>query len=185
MNLKNARRFPVVSLGAEYLTIGYLLRRNILAYKAPPNQEGYDLICINPDPRQQSKAIRVQVKSRYASDSNRGVMLREAKLEATDFVVLVFLNIGFFYRRKAVREGSGAPEFFTLPVDIVRSLYSKTKAGWERVLTKGVDLEAYRGENGFELIATALQIPYPGDETSTELRTTMQPLRPSSKSSVT
>lgn len=166
MNLKDARRFPVVSLGAEYLTIGYLLRRNILAYKAPPNQEGYDLICINPDPRQRSQALKVQVKSRYASDSNRGVMLREAKLQATDFVVFVFLNIGYFYRRKPVREGARAPEFFTLPVDVVRSLYSKTKGGWERVLTKGVDLEAYRDERGFELIANALSISYPGSDSS-------------------
>jgi hypothetical protein len=109
VSLKDARRFPVVSLGAEYLTIGYLLRRNILAYKAPPNQEGYDLICINPDPHKQSQAIRVQVKSRYASDSNHGVVLREAKLAATDFVVFVFLNIGYFYRRKPVREGIKTP----------------------------------------------------------------------------
>jgi len=31
--------------------MGYLMRRNILAYKAPSNNEGYDLICIHPDPR--------------------------------------------------------------------------------------------------------------------------------------
>ena len=77
--------------------------------KAPPKQEGYDLICINPDPRKQSQAIRVQVKSRYASDSNGAVMLREAKLEAADFVILAFLNIGYFYKRRPVREGAAAP----------------------------------------------------------------------------
>ena len=49
------------------------VRRNILAYKAPPNNEGYDLICIHPDPRRATKQVRVQVKSRYATDSNRGV----------------------------------------------------------------------------------------------------------------
>jgi hypothetical protein len=43
-------RLPVVSLGAEHLTIGYLMRRNILAYKAPPNNQRYDLICIHPEP---------------------------------------------------------------------------------------------------------------------------------------
>jgi hypothetical protein len=41
-------RFPVISLGAEYLVMGHLMRRNILVYKAPPNNEGYDLICIHP-----------------------------------------------------------------------------------------------------------------------------------------
>jgi hypothetical protein len=103
------------------------------------------------------------VKSRYASDSNGAVMLREAKLEAADFVILVFLNIGYFYKRKPVREGAAAPEFFTLPVAVARGLYSKTKGGWERALTKGVDLEAYRDEKGFDLIAAALGIPYPGE----------------------
>ena len=41
-------RLPVVSAGAEFLVMGHLMRRNILAYKAPPNNEGYDLICIHP-----------------------------------------------------------------------------------------------------------------------------------------
>ena len=56
-------RFPVVSHSAEYLVMGYLMRRNILAYKAPPNNEGYDLICIHPDPRRVTKQIRVQDKA--------------------------------------------------------------------------------------------------------------------------
>jgi len=42
---------PVVSASAEYLVMGNLMPRNILAYKAPPRNEGYDLICIHPDPR--------------------------------------------------------------------------------------------------------------------------------------
>jgi len=61
-------RFPVVSLSAEYLVMGYLLRRNILTYKAPPGNEGYDLICIHPDPRKAARQVRVQVKSRMATD---------------------------------------------------------------------------------------------------------------------
>jgi hypothetical protein len=48
---KDILRLPVVSAGAEYLVIGYLMRRNILTYKAPMNNEGHDLICIHPDPR--------------------------------------------------------------------------------------------------------------------------------------
>jgi hypothetical protein len=65
-------RYPVVSLAAEYLTMGYLLRRNILSYKAPPNNEGYDLICIHPDSRVSGRQIRIQVKSRLATDNDRG-----------------------------------------------------------------------------------------------------------------
>ena len=48
-------RFPVLSEGAEYLVMGHLMRRNILTYKAPPMNEGYDLICIHPDPRRDWK----------------------------------------------------------------------------------------------------------------------------------
>jgi len=69
-------RLPVVSAGAEYLVMGNLMRRNILAYKAPPNNEGYDLICIHPNPRYKPKRsqlaqVRIQVKSRYATDCDR------------------------------------------------------------------------------------------------------------------
>jgi hypothetical protein len=49
-------RLPVVSASAEFLVMGYLMRRNILAYKAPPNNEGYDLICIHPDPATNRRA---------------------------------------------------------------------------------------------------------------------------------
>jgi hypothetical protein len=52
--------------------MGHLMRRNILTYKAPPNNEGYDLICIHPDPRVSAKQVRVQVKSRLATDCDRG-----------------------------------------------------------------------------------------------------------------
>src|SRR3989304_4809838 len=102
MGNKDARRYPVVSLGAEHLVIGHLMRRNILAYKAPPNNEGYDLICIHPDPRHnrntgEPSQVRVQVKSRYATDCDRGFPVKEASFEAFDFLIVAFLNIGRFF----------------------------------------------------------------------------------------
>lgn len=162
MPLETALRLPVVSLAAEYLAMGQLLRRNILTYKAPPNQEGYDLLCINPDPTVHSRVVRVQVKSRYASDSNRSFMVKKEKLAGADYVVVVFLNIGYFYRRQPVREGIQPPEFYTLPVSLVRRLHSASAAGWERVLTRGVNLDRYRDDRGFEQIAKKLRVPYPG-----------------------
>jgi len=93
---KSFLRFPVISHGAELLVQGYLMRRNILTYKAPPNNEGYDLICINPNPRIKGKQIRVQVKSRYQTDCDRGVPIKESNLDAFDYVIVAFLNIGFF-----------------------------------------------------------------------------------------
>ena len=95
-------RLPVVSASAEFLVMGHLMRRNVLAYKAPPNNEGYDLICIHPDPRHRPQGdeaaqVRVQVKSRYATDCDRGFPVKEASLDAFDFLVVAFLNIGKFF----------------------------------------------------------------------------------------
>jgi hypothetical protein len=36
------------------------MRRNILTYKAPPNNEGYDLICIHPDPRRVARQVELR-----------------------------------------------------------------------------------------------------------------------------
>src|SRR5438128_7080012 len=104
-------RFPVVSLGAEYLVMGYLMRRNILTYKAPPNNEGYDLICIHPNPRHrpakgQVAQVRVQVKSRYATDCDRGFPVKEVSFSAFDFLIVAFLNIGTFFGKNDGSTGS-------------------------------------------------------------------------------
>jgi hypothetical protein len=122
-------RFPVVSLSAEYLTMGLLMRRNVLAYKAPPGNEGYDLICIHPDPRHIGPQVRVQVKSRLATDSDRGFPIKEAALDAFDFLIVAFLNVGYFLRRangRKSREGARSPEFYTLPATFVRQHHDAT-----------------------------------------------------------
>jgi hypothetical protein len=49
-------RLPVVSLAAEYLVAGHLMRRNVLAYKAPPGNEGYDFTLERPTKVRLSKA---------------------------------------------------------------------------------------------------------------------------------
>jgi hypothetical protein len=156
-------RFPVVSLSAEYLVMGHLMRRNILAYKAPPNHEGYDLICIHPDPRHVGAQVRVQVKSRFATDHDRGFPLRATSLDAFDFVVVAFLNIGFYMKKArdgSARAGARPPEYYTLPAAFARE-HHRVAGGWERVLTRGLDLTPYRDDAGFELIASMLGIPYP------------------------
>jgi hypothetical protein len=48
-----------------------------------------------------------------------------------------------------------------LPSQWVRDHHHITKSGWEKVLTKGEELEAFRGKEGFNLIATELGIDYP------------------------
>ena len=157
----SALRFPVVSLSAEYLTIGYLMRRNILAYKAPPNNEGYDLICIHPDPKKVTKQVRVQVKSRYQTDCDRGFPVKARTFDAFEYLIVVFLNIGYFYRKAKGTDGCAEPEFYTLPNEFIRANHHVVKSGFDKVLTKGIDLSKYKNYLGFGLIAECLGIEYP------------------------
>ena len=164
---RDALRLPVVSEGAEYLVMGYLMRRNILAYKAPPGNEGYDLICIHPDPRYQpgpgeQAQVRVQVKSRYQTDCDRGFPLKEKGLDAFDFLVVAFLNIGKFYRGNDGTSGATAPEFYTLSPQFIREHHDASST-WQKVKLRGLaaEIAPFRDEAGFELIADALGVPRP------------------------
>lgn len=163
---KPALIFPVVSLSAEYLVLGHLMRRNILAYKAPPNNEGYDLICIHPDPRKVTRQIRVQVKSRYQTDCDRAFPVKEKSFGAFDYLIIVFLNIGNFSRRDPAPAGVAEPEFYTLSNEVIRANHYKPASGFEKVRTAKLDLSSYKNELGFELIAADLGIPYPSRNSS-------------------
>lgn len=159
-------RFPVVSLAAEYLVMGHLLRRNILTYKAPPGNEGYDLICIHPDPRKAKRQVRVQVKSRMATDADHGFPMRATSIDAFDFLVIVRLNVGYYLhkaRRHPAQTGSRAPEFYTVPPEFVRR-HHDGRTSWAKVYTTGLDMSAYKDAAGFERIARRLGIKYPSKD---------------------
>jgi len=156
-------RFPVISLSAEILVMGYLLRRNVLTYKAPPGNEGYDLICIHPDPRKVSKQLRIQVKSRMATDCDRGFPVKAQAIDAFDFLVVAFLNVGYYFskaKKHTAEEGRCLPEFYTLTPDFIRA-HHDPRSSWEKVRTRGIDMSAFKDELGFELIAKALDVSYP------------------------
>lgn len=154
-------RLPVVSQGAELLVQGYLMRRNILTYKAPPNNEGYDLIAIHPDSRKAKKSVRIQVKSRYATDCDRGFPVKEKSFEAFDFLTLVFMNIGYFNsKNKVSREGLQPVQIYTFPLSFIEEHHDK-RYSWEKVMTKKLNIERYLNEKGFDLIAKKLRIEYP------------------------
>lgn len=164
---KNWLRLPVVSASSEYLVMGHLMRRNVLTYKVPQNNEGYDLICIHPDPRHVPRKgeipqVRVQVKSRYATDCDRGFPLKEASLDAFDFLVIVFLNIGKFYGRNDGSDGSGEVEMYTLPNKFIRE-HHNASSSWQKVRLRNLqsEIERFKGEAGFEQIARSLGVPKP------------------------
>jgi hypothetical protein len=161
MGNRDALRLPVVSLGAEHLAIGQLMRRNILTYKAPPNNEGYDLICIHPDPKHSTNIVRVQVKSRYQTDCDRAFPVKEKTFGSFDYLIVVFLNIGYFYRKIGENGGRQQPEFYTLPKDFVQQHHYRPESGFQKVHTKGLDLSLFKDEVGFEQIAHDLGISYP------------------------
>jgi len=160
-------RFPVLSEGAEHLVMGNLMRRNILTYKAPPMNEGYDLICIHPDPRRDAKgggethSLRIQVKSRYASDCDRAFPIKESKLDCFDFLIVVFLNAGnFLTGKKDGLTGRKDPEFYTLSNEFIKA-HHNSSGTWHKVRLSGVseEIAPYKNEHGFELIAQRLGIP--------------------------
>lgn len=147
--------------------MGNLMRRNILTYTAPPNNEGYDLICIHPDPRHRPAPdelpqVRVQVKSRYATDCDRGFPVKEESLDAFDFLIVVFLNIGRFYGRNDGSAGMREPEFYTLPNAFIRQHHEATST-WQKVRLRSLqaEIEAFKNEVGFEQIANMLGILRP------------------------
>jgi len=139
------------------------MRRNILAYKAPTNNEGYDLICIHPDPRKAAKhkPVCIQVKSRYATDSDRGFPVKERTFGAFDFLIVVFLNIGdYFGKNPDCTAGRRDPEFYTFPGWFIKKHHNKKSSG-EKVMLRTLNIEKYKNDKGFELIAEALGIEYP------------------------
>jgi hypothetical protein len=135
------------SEGAEFLVLGNLLIERIPTYKTYTNMPGYDLVATNPE---RNLATKIQVKSRWRTNAP-GFLIRNFDC---DFVVLCRLNRG-------AKKGTfkiGSPEFYVLPVDIVKN--TRRSAGWGKVMLRDIsDLQQYRDAWG--LIREFLQLHAP------------------------
>lgn len=119
--------------------------------------------CVHPSPRVSTRQVRVQVKSRLATDSDRGFPVKASSLDAFGFLIVAFLNVGYFHhkaRTMGCRAGAREPELYIFPASFVRKHHS-VSSSWEKVRTRGLDIERYRNHDGFEQIARALRIEYP------------------------
>lgn len=132
----------IESEGAEFLVLGQLLIAGIPAYKSYTNMPGYDLVAVDPD---RHSSARISVKSRWKTRAE-GFIIKNLDC---DFVVIAKLNRGSKDGRCEVLP----PEFFVLPVDIVRQL-PRTE-GWGKVAFSHIpDMERYR--DGWQLVRTFL-----------------------------
>ena len=127
------------SEGAEFLVLGQFLIHRIPAYKTYTNMPGYDLVATNPE---NNTSAKIQVKSRWATKAG-GFPIKNFEC---DFVVVALLNRGSKDGRKDVLP----PDFFVIPVDIVKSV-CRTDSSWSKVLLKDIEnLEYYR--DNWELV---------------------------------
>lgn len=131
--------------------LGNLLVEEIQAFKTYTNFPGYDLIAANAE---KNLSCRIQVKSRWATDFDGGFPIKNFDC---DFVVFVALNRGYRYRRKKNGEGTGRrePEFYVLPVEVVRDA-KQPKSTWNKVFLRHIkDASAYLSR--WEIIRSHLE----------------------------
>jgi hypothetical protein len=159
--------YPIPNLGAVLYVQGLLMRRNVLAYPTPPGHKGVDLIAVHPTEPGHGD-IRLQVKSRLATDANYSIPMAKAELRQFDYLVLVRQNLGY---RKA-RGNSGAqsdgvrrPVVYAVPVAVAEAHWRRVNGPrvWKegKVSFRPTELTSYAEELGIELIAKAVGVAFP------------------------
>lgn len=149
--------------GAEFLVLAHLLLEKIPAHKAYTGYPGYDLVAHNDAG---DRTCRIQVKSRWATDFDGGFPIKNA--DGCDFVVLVALNRGIRYRKRATEEERRPkpPEMWVLPVKVVKRAREAETARlaergtvdrYNKVFPKKDIPDLDRYASAFELIAEYLE----------------------------
>lgn len=144
----NVRR----SEGSEYLVAGHLIVENLQVARPDDGNVGFDLLvthCATPG------HARIHVTSRWAEDYDRSFPIRGL---GYDFLIHVALNRGFrFHRCGSNQVASGIPDYFVLPVDIVKSVASRSFRSLTIRLDDIEDLDRFR--NAWQLISAYVGQP--------------------------
>ena len=124
--------------------MGNLLVEGIFCYKAYVNFPGYDLIATNPESQ---KIARIQVKSRWATDYDKSFPIKNFDC---DFVVHVALNRGYRFSKRGRADDSGkrAPEFYVLPVNVVKAAQNVGDKWGKVTITNIPAIEGYKDNWG-------------------------------------
>ena len=155
MSKHSRQQTKLESTGAEYLVIGHLLLERIQAFKSPENNPGYDVIATNPEA---GSSVRIQVKSRWATDFDGGFPIKNFNSE---FVVFVALNRGFSFKKKTRRpeDGKRAPVFYVLPTKLCKK-YRRPTSTWSKLFLRHIpDVDSYL--SNWNLIRKALGMKVP------------------------
>lgn len=135
----------IESEGAEFLVLGQLLIAGIPSYKTYTNMRGYDLVATDPE---RNTSARISVKSRWKTRAEGFII----SCFECDFVVIAKLNRGSKDGRAEVLP----PEFFVLPVDLLRDV-PRTDA-WDKIaFSKIPQFESFRDR--WDLVREFLQRP--------------------------
>jgi hypothetical protein len=124
------------------LVLGHLLISGIPTFKSYTNTPGYDLIATNPKAK---RSVRIQVKSRQRIGAH-GFPIKNFD---SDFVVIALLNV----RSKGEKAEIRAPQFYVLPIDVVKVLPRSAGVG-NITFSKIQQFESYREK--WDLIAADL-----------------------------
>jgi hypothetical protein len=156
------------SEGAEFLVLGQLLLVRIATYKTYTNMPGYDLVATNPD---KNTSAKIQVKSRWGTGSS-GFPIKNF---GCDFVVFCRLNRG----NKAGTRKVSAPEYFVLPVAVVRTA-QRTNSSWGKVYLRDIpNADQYRDR--WDLVREALGMEQPTSAAPNRVPTVVGNAKPSSR----
>lgn len=142
------------------MVLGLLLLEGIQCFKAYTNFTGYDLVAVH---KQTGKSARIQVKSRWATDSGKAFPIKNFDC---DFVVFAALNRGIRYRMpknvtNELNHGRRDPDFYCFPAQVIVSA-RRTTDSWSKVSINSIaDVDQYK--SAWHLIKTFLDsstVPY-------------------------